>query len=127
MCVTGKLPAALNIQLEYVFYTWGNTQSLWILLFCHHYYSLEDAQCYNKGCCECLLVHPTGEKLTFENLPWVAPIPGQTIDRCIKVSCDAYHKSVTVNLRLTNRSSNLALNNAIFTSSYKQTILFQSF
>ena len=28
MCV--KLPATLNIQLEYVFYTWGNTQSLWI-------------------------------------------------------------------------------------------------
>ena len=41
MCVTGKLPAALNTQLEYVFYTWGNTQGLWVLLFCHHYYSLE--------------------------------------------------------------------------------------
>ena len=33
MCV--KLPATLNVQLEYVFYTWGNTQSLWIPLFCH--------------------------------------------------------------------------------------------
>jgi len=80
-----------------------------------------------KAECEYLLVYSTGEKLTFENLPWVATIPGQTIDRCIKVSCDAYHKLVTVNLRLTNRSSNLALNNAIFTTSYKQTILFQSF
>ena len=34
MCV--KLPAALNIQLEYVFYSWRNAQSLWVLLFfCH--------------------------------------------------------------------------------------------
>ena len=71
-------------------------------------------KCYNKGCCECLLVHPTGEKLTFENLPWVAPIPRQTIDRRIKVSCDAYRKLVTVNLRSTNWSSNLTLNNVWF-------------
>ena len=33
MCV--KLLATLNIQLEYIFYTWGNAQSLWIPLFCH--------------------------------------------------------------------------------------------
>ena len=33
MCV--KLPATLNVQLEYVFYTWGNAQSLWVPLFCH--------------------------------------------------------------------------------------------
>ena len=117
MCVTGKLPAALNIQLEYVFYAWGNTQSLWVPLFCHQVLLLSgDAQCYNKGCCECLLVHPTGEKLTFENLPWIAPIPGQTIDRCIKVSCDAYCKLVTINLRSTNWSSNLTLNNVWFPS-----------
>ena len=38
------------------------------------------------------------------------PIPGQTIDRCIKVSCNAYRKLVTVNLRSTNQSSNLTLN-----------------
>ena len=30
-----KLPATLNIQPEYVFYTWGNTQSLWVPLFYH--------------------------------------------------------------------------------------------
>ena len=30
-----KLPATLNIQPEYVFYTWGKTQSLWVPLFCH--------------------------------------------------------------------------------------------
>ena len=35
MCVNGKSPAVQNIQLEYVFYTWGNTQSLWVPLFCH--------------------------------------------------------------------------------------------
>ena len=52
--------------------------------------------------------------MTFENLPWVAPIPRQTIDRCIKVSCDAYRKLVTVNLRSTNWSSNLTLNNVWF-------------
>ena len=41
MCV--KLPATLNIQLEYVFYTWGNVQSFWVPLFCHQEkkYSLE--------------------------------------------------------------------------------------
>ena len=52
--------------------------------------------------------------MTFENLPWVAPTPRQTIDRCIKVSCDAYRKLVTVNLRSTNWSSNLTLNNVWF-------------
>ena len=31
MCV--KLPATLNIELEYVFYTWGNARSLWVPLF----------------------------------------------------------------------------------------------
>ena len=40
-----KLPATLNIQLEYVFYTWGNEQSLWVPLSCHqvpvYYFSLE--------------------------------------------------------------------------------------
>ena len=30
-----KLPATLNIQPKYVFYTWENTQSLWVPLFCH--------------------------------------------------------------------------------------------
>ena len=29
------LIATPNIQLEYVFYTWGNAQSLWVPLFCH--------------------------------------------------------------------------------------------
>ena len=35
MCV--KLPATLNIQLEYVFYSWGNAQNLRVPLFffCH--------------------------------------------------------------------------------------------
>ena len=33
--ISVKLPATLNIQLEYVFYTWGSTQSLWVPLFCH--------------------------------------------------------------------------------------------
>ena len=40
MCVTGKLPVTLNIQLEYVFYTSGNTQSLWVPLFCHQVITL---------------------------------------------------------------------------------------
>ena len=90
MCV--KLPAPLNIQLEYIFYTWGNAQSFWVPLFCHQEkkYSLE-TQCCNKDCCECLLDRPrdgnltqNGDprvgKLTFEhlkmsNFPWVAPPP----------------------------------------------------
>ena len=41
MCV--KFPATLNIQLEYVFFTWGNAQSFLVPLFCHQEkkYSLE--------------------------------------------------------------------------------------
>ena len=39
MCV--KLPATPNIQLEYVFYTWGHAQSLWVILSPSNYYSLE--------------------------------------------------------------------------------------
>ena len=34
MCV--KLLATLNIQLDYVFYTWGNAQSLWVPLSFGH-------------------------------------------------------------------------------------------
>ena len=30
-----KLAATLNIQLEYVSYTWENVQSLWVPSFCH--------------------------------------------------------------------------------------------
>ena len=30
-----KLPATLNIQPEYAFFTWGNAQSLWVPLFCY--------------------------------------------------------------------------------------------
>ena len=109
MCV--KLPATLNIQLEYVFYTWGNAQSFWAPLLCHQKKILSgDAQCCNKDCCECLLVRPKDEnlpqnrdprvgKLTFENLkmsnfPWVVPlrppILGQTIDRCISIGKISY-------------------------------------
>ena len=73
-----KLPVMLNIQLEFVFYTWGNAPSLWVPLFCHH---------EKKNSLETLswvlwvpiLVHPSDGnltqnrdprvgKLTFENL-----------------------------------------------------------
>ena len=93
-----KLPATLNIQPKYVFYTWANTQSLWVPLFCHQVIISGDAQCCNKDCCECLLMRPrdgnftqNGDprvgKLTFENWKcqiscWL-PAP-QTIDRCIR-------------------------------------------
>ena len=35
-----KLPATLNIQPEYAFFTWGNAQSLWVPLFCYQVITL---------------------------------------------------------------------------------------
>ena len=107
-----KLPATLNIQLEYAFYTWWKvcTKFVGTIIFLSpsNYYSL-DAQCCNNDCCECLLARPrdvnlsqNGDprvgKLTFENWtcqisrglplpppPHPTPILGQTIDRCINM------------------------------------------
>ena len=74
MCV--KLQATLNLQLEHVFYTWGNAQSLWVPLFCHQVivslWRLSAAMklAPRKGI-SCGLPPP--------------PILGQTIDRYITV------------------------------------------
>ena len=35
-----KLPATLNIQPEYAFFTWENAQSLWVPLFCYQVITL---------------------------------------------------------------------------------------
>ena len=67
-----KLPATLNIQPEYVLYTWGNIQSLWVPLFCHHFLFFSgDTQCCNKDWCECLSFAPEmGIWLKMETQGW---------------------------------------------------------
>ena len=75
MCV--KLPATLNIQLEYVFYTWRNAQSLWVPLFLSpsNYYSPEMlSAAQKKKCCDCLLVCPSDGNLTQNGDPRVGKL-----------------------------------------------------
>ena len=127
MCV--KLPATRNIQLEYVFYSWGNAQNLRVPLFFlspSNYYSLEILSAGYKDCCECLLVCPrdgnlnqngdprVGKLTYFENwkcqislgLPTPTPMLGQTIDRCITLGISKFHSQVQRKTLLPYTSSN---------------------
>ena len=96
MCV--KLAVTLNVKLEYVFFTWGNAQSLWVPFFTKTLL-FEDAECCNTVFWV-LLVRPRDGKLThngdsrvgtlaFENLkmsnfPWAAPQPPPPPPSCCK-------------------------------------------
>ena len=76
-----KLPATLNIQLEYAFYTWWKvcTKFVGTIIFLSpsNYYSL-DAQCCNNDCCECLLVRPRDVNLSQNGDPRVGKLTFET-------------------------------------------------
>ena len=81
MCV--KLPATLNVQLEYVFYTWGNAQSLWVPLFCHQVIvSLWRHSVLQWRLLWVLISSPQEREFPVGSPP---PFLGQTIDRYITV------------------------------------------